>query len=78
MFEKFTDKTLKNDQYKHWFPLKTNNRETRNAKKYIEEFGHTDRLALQESSIFSMRRHLNGVTSNQLDPNDLTGTFNAP
>ena len=73
-FTKFTNKTLKNEKYSHWFPKNPSKRVNRNTKIYLEEKSAGNRL--YKSPIFTMRRHLNNTAT--ADQVDLTGLFNLP
>ena len=71
-FSKFAKKTSENPKYKHWFPLREQQRQTRSNNPYLEERATGDRL--YKSPLFAMRRELNGNTPNH--EIDLSGIFN--
>ena len=58
--DKFSQSCLKNDRYKHWFPLRGAGRRSARvtAEIYQESFARCDRL--KNSPVFYMRRRLNG------------------
>ena len=76
LFKKFATKTLENPRYTDWFPLKSNVKNTRNPRYYLETRATSDRL--YKSPIFAMRRILNEQPAIRMDPADLTGIFNEP
>ena len=54
----FTEKSLNNPIYSHWFPENANPRQSqRHPKKYEEKFARTNRL--YNSPLFTARRNLN-------------------
>ena len=55
----FAEKTSKNERFKHWFPLRTNESEVnlRRQNKYEECYARTERM--KNSPLFYMRRALN-------------------
>ena len=73
-FEKFAKKTLKNEKYSAWFPLKPPIRTTRSKAIYLEEKAVGNRLF--KSPIFAMRRVLNRTETSEVY--DMSGLFNAP
>ena len=75
-FEKFTNKTLKKPKYQSWFPLKTQIREVRNIRPYIEENAISQRL--YRSPLYAMRRYLNDHRPVEPNFDDLSGAFNKP
>ena len=56
--DKFAEKCLTSDRFKHWFPLSEQGRNTRGGEKYKEFFAKNERL--KNSPLFYMRRRLNG------------------
>ena len=60
--DKFANKCLGNDYFKHWFPEKTTRRSSRrpDAEKYIEKTARCKRLF--NSPLYYFRRRLNGKT----------------
>ena len=76
LFDNFTKKTVKNETYKKWFPLKETVRETRKPRPYIEERANSSRL--YRSPLFAMRRLLNDEPPVTADPEDTSGAYNAP
>ena len=73
-FKKFTSKTVKNQKYEHWFPMRPIARITRSTSIYLEETAVGNRL--YNSPIFSMRRLLNNTKSHEIV--DMSGLFNNP
>ena len=75
-FEKFTNKTLENPKYKSWFPKKTQIREVRNIRPYLEENAISQRL--YRSPLYAMRRYLNDHRPVEPNFDELSGAFNKP
>ena len=65
---KFTNKTLKNPVYAHWFKRNPNQTSACIPTKYQEEFARTSRL--YNSPLFYMRRLLNQTRHDPLPEND--------
>ena len=76
VFKNFTEKTLENPKYQPWFLLKSNLRDTRVTRPYIEERATSVRL--YKSPVYAMRRLLNDKKPVEDDPEDLTGIHNIP
>ena len=51
-------------------------KETRKVRPYLEERANTSRL--YRSPIYAMRQILNDLPAIEVDPTDLTGTYNEP
>ena len=56
--DRFAEKALANDRFRHWFPLKESRTSQRTGDKYLESYARCDRLRM--SPLFYMRRRLNG------------------
>ena len=74
MFERFTKNNLEIPKYKDWFPLKTDIRETRKVRPYLEERATSNRL--YRSPLYAMRRLLNEKPPVEPELDNLTGAFN--
>ena len=75
-FEKFANKTLANTKYRSWFPKRTQIRDVRNIRPYLEENAITQRL--YRSPLYAMRRYLNDHRPVEPNFDDLSGAFNKP
>lgn len=56
--DKFAQKCVASDRFKHWFPLKEGRISARSSGLYREDFAKCNRL--KNSPVFYMRRRLNG------------------
>lgn len=56
--DKFANKCLASERFRHWFPLKEGRISARSSEKYKEFYARCDRL--KDSPLFYMRRRLNG------------------
>ena len=65
---KFTNKTIKNPVYAHWFKQNLNQTSARNPMKYQEEFARTTHL--YNSPLFYMRRLLNQTKHDPIPETD--------
>ena len=56
--DKFAQKCLTSERFRHWFPASEGRRSGRNTERYREFFAKSDRL--KNSPLYYMRRRLNG------------------